>query len=116
MSLAKKIKDLNKKGFEVRFNGMPSGTMYISIYGSYPQRAAVYIHPDQISHNDCGLDKLLERALRVVEHDYLGLFSCENCARNIDDGRCPKSYLCFDTFTKPAFEAKEEVKEECNND
>ena len=49
-------------------------------------------------------------------HDYLNIFSCENCAYNIDDGRCPKSYLCFDTFTKPAFEAKEEVKEECNND
>lgn len=102
MSLAKKIKDLNKKGFEVRFNGMPSGTMYILIYGSYPQRAAVCIH------NDCGLDKLLERSLRVAERDYLDLFSCKNCARNIDDGGCPKSYLCFDTFTKPAFKEKEE--------
>lgn len=108
MSLAKKIKDLNKKGFEVRFNGMPSGTMYISIYGNYLQRAAVSIHPDQISHNDCGLDKLLERSLRVAECNYLGLFSCENCARNIDDGGCPKSHLCFDTFTKPAFKEKEE--------
>lgn len=112
MSLAKKIKDLNKKGFEVRFNGMPSGTMYISIYGDYVQRAAVCIHPDQISHNDCGLDELLERSLRVAEHDYLDIFSCKNCARNIDDGGCPKSYLCFDTFTKPAFKEKEEVKEE----
>lgn len=116
MSLAKKIKDLNKKGFEVRFNGMSSGTMYISIHGDYAQRAAVGIHPDQISHNDCGLDKLLERSLRVAERNYLDIFSCKNCARNKDDGGCPKSYLCFDTFTKPAFEAKEEVKEECNND
>lgn len=116
MSLAKKIKDLNKKGFEVRFNEVPSGNMYISIHGDYAQRATVCIHSDQISHNDCGLDKLLERALRVVEHDYLGLFSCENCARNKDDGGCPKSYLCFDTFTKLAFKEKEEVKEEYNND
>lgn len=106
MSLTKKIKDLNRKGLEVRFNGMPSGTMYISIYGNYVQRAAVGIHPDQISHNDCELDKLLERSLRVVERNYLDLFSCENCARNKDDGRCPKSYLCFDTFTKPAFKEK----------
>lgn len=64
------------------------------------------------SLNDCGLDKLLERSLRVVERDYLGLFSCENCARNKDDGGCPKSYLCCDTFTKPAFKEKEEAKEE----
>lgn len=111
MSLAKKIKDLNKKGFEIRIKEMPSGVMDISIYGNYFQRVTVCIHPDQISHNDCGLDKLLERSLRVAEHDYLGSFSCENCARNIDDGGCPKSYLCFDTFTKPGFKAKEEVKE-----
>lgn len=116
MNLAKKIKDLSKKGFEVRFKEMPSGTIDISIYGNHFQRATVCIHPDQISHNDCGLDKLLERSLRVVELDYLGFFSCENCASNKDDGRCPKSYLCFDTFTKPAFKEKEEAKEECNND
>lgn len=112
MSLAKKIKDLNKKGFEVRFNEVPSGTMYISIHGDYIQRATVCIHPDQISHDDCGLDELLERSLMFVERDYLDFFSCENCARNVDDGGCPKSYLCFNTFTKPAFKEKEEVKEE----
>lgn len=116
MSLAKKIKDLSKKGFEVRFKEMPSGAIDISIYGNYLQRAAVRIHSDQISHNNCGLDKLFERSLRRVEHDYLNFFSCENCARNKDDGGCPKSYLCFDTFTKPAFKEKEDVKEECNND
>ena len=116
MSLAKKIKDLNKKGFEVLFNGEQSGGIDISIYGNYLQRAAVRIHSDQISHNNCGLDKLFERSLRRVEHDYLDFFSCENCAYNIDDGRCPKSYLCFDTFIKPGFKAKEEVKEERNND
>ena len=116
MSLAKKIKDLSKKGFEVRFKEMLSGAIDISIYGNYLQRAAVRIHSDQISHNNCGLDKLFERSLRCVEHDYLNFFSCENCAYNIDDGRCPKSYLCFGTFTKPAFKEKEDVKEECNND
>ena len=116
MSLAKKIKDLSKKGFEVRFKEIPSGGFSISIHGNYLQRAAVRIHSSLISYNDCELDKLLERSLMFVECDYLGVFNCENCARNIDDGGCPKSYLCFDTFTKPAFKAKEEVKEECNND
>ena len=77
MSLAKKIKDLSKKGFEVRFKEMPSGAIDISIYGNYLQRAAVRIHSDQISHNNCGLDKLLERSLRVAERNYLDIFSCK---------------------------------------
>ena len=77
MSLAEKIKDLNKKGFEVRFKEMPSGAIDISIYGNYLQRATVRIHLYQISHNDCGLDKLLERSLRFVEHDYLTFFNCK---------------------------------------
>ena len=116
MTLGEKIKDLNKKGFEVRFKGMPSGNIYISIYGNYLQRATVCIHSCQISHDDCGLDELFERSLGFVERDYLDFYSCENCARNKDYGGCPKSYLCFDTFTKLAFKKKEDVKEEYNND
>lgn len=52
---------------------------------------------DEKDISDVSMDSLVE-ALEYLFHS----------ARNIDDGGCPKSYLCFDTFTKPAFKEKEE--------
>lgn len=110
MTLGKKIKKLTEEGFTVSFDMFGSETPQRSTMRIRCRRDnlvdAFYISDDELRKNNCGINKLLERALRAVERTHLDDHSCRDCKWfHTDD--CPNSSLCYETYTKPYLVGKE---------
>lgn len=110
MTLGKKIKELTEEGFTVSFDMFgsetPQGPVMRIRFIRDNLVNAFYISDDEFRKNNCGINKLLERALRAVERTHLDEHSCRDCKWfHTDD--CPNSSLCFDTYKKPYFVGKE---------